>query len=164
VNAYGFAAGDRINYSDPMGLKVTIKGDGLRRMVESLIKSSATFARIFAALDAAPESKVNYTLAEGSTEDVLRFSGGLNAVGYTLKSAFSPRATSMVSTEAMSGEVIAHEMLHGAGGYARQAGKETKVPAGCETHMSWSSANCGDIQSQIMNESKASKTKKPDAQ
>src|SRR2546430_10881468 len=75
LNLYGFAGGDPVNYSDPFGLKVTIVGERLKRLIEELRRSSPTFARIFGALDRRSASEVNYVIQQTSPFGVRQFSG-----------------------------------------------------------------------------------------
>ena len=133
-----------------------MKGAGLWRTVERLIQSSPTFNRIYAALYRAPSSKVDYSLQQVSSSDVLRFSGGESGTGYTL-GLFS-KATSWVADDATSAEVVMHEFIHAAGVFFAVSG----APGSCSSHMTWRDA-CDTLLAKMRAEVEATEARRKES-
>ena len=166
LNLYQYAGNNPAAYTDPFGLKVTVVGEQLNRLIQELLKSSPTFARIFNALDSRSADKINYVINQSSPFTVRQFSLGTNSVGFTFVPGVNGR-TEVAGGETLGPDVIADELIHAAGYYAKEAGQDTGVPATCQTHASADAAyratgddTCRDVRQQINDErAKAKKNK-----
>lgn len=133
-----------------------VEGENVLRTVQELLRGSRTFRVMYAAMQNAPASRVTYTIREGNTAQVLRFSGGLNGTGYTINGYRG--STSMVNSQAAGEEQVAHEFLHGAGNAAGVIGSRTGVPGACADHNHWND-QCNQIMDRIANEMAASRAR-----
>jgi RHS repeat-associated protein len=129
LNAYGFAAGDPVTYSDPYGLYIVIHGSAeyrarVRARLIYIAERSETFRKIYNA--AVRSDDVGFHIGSGlvqncpGSDHCTRHTFGSGRVNINL----GPR-----SDDEEFGFIAAHELIHGVAGRKRSI--ETDVPSGC---------------------------------
>ena len=95
---------------------------------------------------------------EASENEVLKFSGGTNAIGFTVRYPFTTRGETEVNLAGQgprgAQDVLTDEFVHEAGYFGPEVGKKTDVPNGCATHGSDVEATCVGVRDRIANEMK----------
>jgi len=131
INQYGYSGGDPVNFSDPFGLKVSLRdlSRGQRRAIAALRSSSAAFESMYQSLDAA-EHTIHVRNPRNANErtmvGIVAGGGFFNPARQEilLSAPGDPRAP---GNEMEFESIVAHEFAHAAAG----------LPGG-------TSANCKD--------------------
>ena len=142
LNAYGFAGGDPVNYTDPFGLYIEpIRDPDLRRVVGALLQHSTTFARVWLKLAQADKNVVDVTFRYAETPDEIRrvhetaWGQGLtlSSKGGAKEDPSQPFITVLINPEQKGVNdytIMGHEMGH-VGGRASARGVDTGVNQLC---------------------------------
>jgi hypothetical protein len=150
-----------LNYSDPFGLRVTPLGAQVEAAIKVLMHS-ATFRRLFKALDSRPIQEVNFVVESATQEAIEKFSskyGQKNGAGYThvwptgegLSLVSVPEWLQPGSRETL----VVHEMIHAAGQYGGAVAGEANA-SGCGFHDEGANdQRCGALQKTIEDEVRA---------
>lgn len=124
LNSYGYANGDPVSYSDPFGLKVTYTAE-LKATVLDLWKHSATFRKLYNALNGADPDQINLLIRHRATGDP-----GVGSYTHRNRRSHGRAEGVIVLNEGVEGN-LAHEIIHAAGAYADQIYKQTGVGGIC---------------------------------
>jgi RHS repeat-associated protein len=160
LNLYQYAGNNPAIFLDPFGLKVTVADEDIRQAIVKLLHSSPTFRRIFNALEHAPTSKVNLVIRAATPEDLGRMVDAGVKGGSTLRpNPLQPGAVIAIDRRpGAEGEfgpiegVIAHEVVHAAGAFSREA--KTGVSWLCQFNNDVGHGCAQPIIAQISEESK----------
>jgi hypothetical protein len=137
LNLYGFGHGDPVNYDDPFGLIVDLRGlsRGQRRQMSRLRKQSATFDRWYRAIDS--DERVLAVRNPNSANETARV-GLVNGGGFydpaKHEIVLSRKGDPRHPEDKKEFEVIvAHEFAHGAAGLKEGTPVECSTDEECAT-------------------------------
>jgi RHS repeat-associated protein len=157
LNAYGFAGGDPVNYSDPFGLYIKPITDPRIRALIAQMLQSPTFRKIWLAMALAPRSEATFSFGLTDFQGMLRFSNGTNGTGQT--NCGYKWCISMINAERLNVNTLADEFTHAASGASVKVARAAQVPVFCAGHGLGAEEICEQIRAKIEKETEAAQKK-----